>query len=89
MVDWLNCLPLEYKLKRKDMKVQIKQFGNTREADAGERSFWYETSIGNRSESSESLNDDLYNKWVEDSGASRDWDKTNSIFIFKTAITLG
>lgn len=88
MVDWLNCLPLEYKLKQKDMKVKIAQFGNTRETDVGERTFWFKTKTGNKFDSSSSLNQDFYLRWLEELDPKRLQDDRNDIFEFKTAITL-
>jgi hypothetical protein len=70
------------------MKVKIKQFGNTREPDAGERTFWYQTPSGNKAASSMSLNQDLYLKWLDTPYTSRGWDKDNDIFKFKKAVEL-
>lgn len=70
------------------MKVKIAQFGNTREADVGERTFWFKTKTGNKFDSSSSLNQDLYLKWIDTPDTERKWDEKNDIFKFKTEITL-
>ena len=70
------------------MKVKIKQFGNTRETDVGECTFWFKTKTGNKLDSSMSLNQDLYLKWMNTPGTSRGWNEKNDIFIFKTPTTL-
>jgi len=70
------------------MKVKIKQFGNTTEADVGLRTFWFKNKNGIKQKSSSSLNNDFYVKWLNAPSSTREKDKENDIFTFKIGITL-